>query len=218
MIQSETNPQDVLSDEILADTERQGKRAIRNAKREAQATLDKAKAESRKARSDKLAAARTSAERARARTLATLPVDIGRMRAARVEKELLAVREEVRDELVNRRGFDYGETLVTLAAEAVARMEGDAFVLEISASDRRSFEALLVSNVPERAGRPNITVRIGDPTVNICNGVFIRDSQGRQIWDNRLEARLDRMWPLLRGTLAEHIGLNATEERPGGQS
>ena len=107
---------------------------------------------------------------------------------------------------------------MTLAAEAIARMAGETFVLELSAADRQEFGAALVAAVPGRTGRLNINVTIGTQPADIPCGVIVRDPQGRQIWDNNFEARLDRMWPLLRSKLAEHMRHQASAEPPGGQS
>ena len=218
MDRSETTSHEVLRDEILADAQRQAARAIRKAEREAKAVLDKATSESQEERSSKLATAQAEADRKRTLIFATVPVEIGRMHAAHVEKELLSFRDKVRDKLLARKGFDYGETLVTLAAEALARMEGDTFVLELSEQDRKTFGAELADIVPDLAGRPDVTVTVDNQPAQIESGVIVRDPQGRQIWNNSLEARLERMWPLLRSQIAEHMGLQANTEPSGGQS
>ena len=93
MVQSETSSQDVLRDEILADARRQAERTIRKAEREAQAVIDKAKAESQQERDGKLAMAHAAAERKRTLALATVPIEIGRLRAARAEQELTTLRD-----------------------------------------------------------------------------------------------------------------------------
>jgi V/A-type H+-transporting ATPase subunit E len=215
---SETTSHEVLRDEILADAQRQATRVIRKAEREAKAVLDKVTGESQEERNGKLAAAQAEADRKRTLVFATVPVEIGRMRATRVEKQLLSLRDQVRARLQARKGFDYGETLVTLAAEALARMDGDTFILALSEQDQKAFGAKLAVVVPDRAGRPDVTVTVDDQPAAIRGGVIVRDSQGRQLWDNSLEARLERMWPLLRSQIADHMGLQANAEPSGGQS
>ena len=155
MVQSETSSQDVLRDEILADARRQAERAIRKAEREAQAAIDKAKAESQQERDSKLATARAAAERKRTLALATVPIEIGRLRAARAEQELTMLRDTIREKLSTREGMDYGAALVTLAAEAIARMAGEAFVLELSKADRQAFG----SHAGGRSARSGQTTR-----------------------------------------------------------
>lgn len=218
MDRSDSSSHELLREEILADARRQAQRVVRKAEREAEALITKATAEAEAERGRRLEAARAAADNQRAVMLATVPVEIGRMRAARVERELLALRDQVRARLVARQGFDYGEALVRLAAEALGRMEGDAFVLELAAHDRRDFAALLTAAVPARAGRPHVALTVSDEPAKIEGGVIIRDPRGRQFWDNSLTARLDRLWPTLRSRIAEHLGLDTHEELSGGPS
>jgi vacuolar-type H+-ATPase subunit E/Vma4 len=215
---TETSSHDVLRDEILADAQRQAQRLVRKAEREAAALVDKAVAECEQQCQEKLAAAQAAAERHRALTLATVPVEIGRMRASRTERELVALRESVRGRLVDRTGFDYRESLLALAAEAIARMEGDAFVLQLAAADLKSHGPALAAAVAARAGRPDATVHLDAEPGDISGGVVVRDLQGRQVWNNSFESRLDRLWPLMRNKIAEHLGLQSITQPAGGPS
>jgi len=216
--QSDTSSQEVLRDEILADARRQAERAIRKAERDGQAAIDKAKDEVDQERNEKLAAARQLAERKRMLALATVPVEIGRMRAADVEQTLGTLREQARGRLAARQGFDYGRTLAALAADAISRMAGDAFVLGLSAADHKAYGETLVEQVQASAPRPDLSLTVDPQPAGISDGVLVRDPDGRQVWDNSLTARLDRIWPLLRSQLAEHLGLGAATESSGVQS
>jgi vacuolar-type H+-ATPase subunit E/Vma4 len=204
-----------LRDEILADAQRQATRLIRKAQREAQELLDKATAESQQERSDKLTAARATAERKHDLTLATVPVEIGRLRAARVERELLDLQQKVRERLLARQGYAYGETLAMLASEAIARMEGNEFVLGLTAEDLPVFGATLPEAVRSRLTRGEIKVSVASQPAQIAAGVVVQDPAGRQVWNNSLEVRLQRMWPLLRSKIAEHAGLSSNQESAG---
>jgi V/A-type H+-transporting ATPase subunit E len=214
----ETKSHAVLRDEILADAKRQAQRLIRKAEREAKAAVDKATAESQEERTGKLASAQTNADRKRTLITATVPVEIGRMRAGRVEQELTALCEQVRVRLQQRRLDGYEDILVTLAAEALASMEGDSFLLELSHKDRETLGDKLAAAAAARAGRPDITVTVSTEPARIDSGVIVRDVEGRQVWDNSLEARLDRMWPLLRSQIADHMAIQSNAAPSGGQS
>ncbi len=41
----------------------------------------------------------------------------------------------------------------------------------------------------------------------IAAGVVVRDADGRQLWDDDLLARLDRLWPAARREVAVRCGL-----------
>jgi len=215
---SDTNSPESLRDEILADAQRQAERLIHKAEREAQSFIDKATADSRQEQQSKLAAAQASADRSRTLMLATLPVDIGRTRSVRVERELLTLRDRVREALDTRAGFDYEQTLVNLAAEALGRMEGDEFILELSVQDLKAMGQTLPAAVRKQIGRSHITITVSSEPADITGGVIIRDLVGRQVWDNSLRARLNRLWPQLRNQLAESLGLVSDATHSGGQS
>jgi vacuolar-type H+-ATPase subunit E/Vma4 len=46
-------------------------------------------------------------------------------------------------------------------------------------------------------------------------GVIVHDAAGRQVWDNRLAPRLERLWPELRRQLAAQTGLLSPGESTG---
>lgn len=215
---SESSSHTVLRDEIIADAERQAERLVRKAQRESKMLVDKAVAECEQQCQEKLATARVAAEQHRMLTLATVPVEIGRMRALSAERELTALCDAVRDRLLARAGFDYGASLLALATEPVARMEGDAFVLQLGKEDLKTHGPKLAAAVAARAGRPKVTVTVDSRPADIRTGVIVRDPQGRQIWDNSYEARLRRLWPLLRNRVAEQLGLQAAIKPTGGPS
>ncbi|MFO7907087.1 MAG: V-type ATP synthase subunit E [Pirellulaceae bacterium] len=215
----EKKPDSVLRDEILADARRQAKRVTRKAEQEAQAMLEKAKAESEEERHAKLAAAQAKVDHHRTMAMATVPVELGRMRSARVEQQLLKLHDRVCQKLDRGARGDYDQTLANLAAEALARMEGDTFVLELSSQDLAARGRTLPAAATRRAGRPDLAVTVSAEPADITGGVIVRDPAGRQVWDNSLRARLDRMWPLLRGQIAEGLGLNELDVMDsGGQS
>jgi len=185
------DPQKVLTDEILADAERQAERIRTRARRDATQITDKAQAQADAERDDRLAGARDEADRRRQLTLATVPVEVARMRAARIEDILQSIRDEASRQLTARQGFDYRETLTVLAADAVSRVEGEAFVLELAAADAETLVADLAEAVRRRVGRDGVDI--------------IRDTEGRQFWDNSLQGRLARLWPMLRREIAAHV-------------
>lgn len=215
MVQSETGSHNVLRDEIIADAERQADRLVRRARRESKMMVDKAVSECEQQCQEKREAAAAKAQRQRMLILATVPVEIGRLRAMQAEQELTALRDAVRDRLLARQDFDYGECLLTLAAEAMRQMEGDTFLLQLAPQDAEKYGKSLAADAAARAGRPDAKVMIDQPTCDIGGGVVVRDPQGRQVWDNSFQARLDRLWPLLRHQMAEYLGLESNCQTEG---
>ncbi|MFO8014060.1 MAG: V-type ATP synthase subunit E [Phycisphaerae bacterium] len=201
------DPQQVLTDEILADARRQADRLRRRAERDAKATIDKAEREAETDRSERLDKARAEADRRRRLTLASVPVEEGRMRAARIEEVLEDIRTAARERLLAREGYEYRAALVRLAAEALAAMEGRTFVLELSGADRDALGPDVAAAVRDRDGREGLDVALAAEPADIAGGVIVRDAEGRQRWDNSLAARLARLWWALRRRVAADTGL-----------
>ncbi|HEY3353129.1 MAG TPA: hypothetical protein VGQ83_07785 [Polyangia bacterium] len=191
----------VLCRAILDDARAEGEVLVAAAREQAGALLAQAAADAAQGRDRRLDEARAEAARRAAAILATVPVEAGRLRAARIEAVLGEIHDEARRRLVAGDGGVPAETLVALAAEALARMEGDAFVLRLRPGAR-----LDVDEVRRRAGRPGLELTaLADPAV-ADGGLIVEDAAGRQVWDDRLAARLERLWPELRRRLVAAIG------------
>jgi vacuolar-type H+-ATPase subunit E/Vma4 len=190
-----------LREEILADAAREAEKIVICAKQDAEALMANAAAEADRLQRDRLDEAQTEAARQSELILATVPVEIDRMRAARVEALLATIYEEASGRLLAREGFEYRETVIALAAHAIDRMEGDVFVVKLSDPDRAILGDAMAGEIAGKVGRPvNITIS-NAPDISE-GGVIVEDEEARQVWDNRLLKRLERLWPELRRQIA----------------
>lgn len=207
MTAANSNSQQVLSGEILADARKQAERAVTRARREADEAVAKSRADAEKDRADRLEAARAESVRRRGLALATVPVEVGRMRANRVEAILASIRNDVCGRLDARQGFDPRAVATALAAAAIAGMTGTQFVLELSDADRQSFGAALVEDVRRRVARDGLQVSLAPAGSRLAGGVVVRTADGNQMWDNSLAGRLERFWPALRREIGVRTAL-----------
>ena len=205
---------DNLCAEILADARREREVILNRAQTEAAAILAAAQAEAERTQREQRELAQAEAARRQERILATVAVEAGRLRSARVEAVLESVRAEIRRRLLTRNG-DGRETVVALAAEAVSRMTENNFALAVAAADHAAFGNGLAQAIAERAGRTRLNLAITSDESLAGGGVIVRDVAGTQTWDNRLLSRLDRFWPELRRQIAVQTSL-VGENRPGG--
>ena len=209
------NSPEVLSGEILAAAGREGDETLRRARQDAESLLATATAEADKIRLEILNAARAEAVRRSELTLATVPVEAGRLRTARIEAILENIHEAARRELSSRCSERH-ETIVALAAEAIGRMPGTDFVLKLSAADHAALGDKPAGEICRRSGRSSLKLAIAaDPAV-ADGGVIVQDADGLRIWDNRLLSRLERLWPELRRQIAVRTALVRKNERTGG--
>lgn len=195
------NSTEVLREEILADARREGEEIVIRARRDAEVFLTGAVAEADRVRQEQLDHARAEAARQSALILATVTVETGRLRAARVEALLESVYEEACQRLLAREGFEYRETVIGLASHAISLMAGVGFVVKLSEADRTILGDGLADEIARRAGRP-VSITISHEPGITEGGVVVEDAEARQVWDNRLAKRLERLWPELRRQIA----------------
>ncbi len=202
-------PTGALCEEILAEARRRAEAILGRAREQAATLLGRAQAEAEAARRERLGLARAEATRRRELLLGTVPLETARLRSARIEALLASVQEEVGRRLLGRKGFDYRETLIRLAAEAVRQMTSEVLVVSLAPEDHARFGTGLAEEIARRVGRSPLRLTLaGDPAVT-GGGLVVADAEGRQLWDNRLAARLTRLWPELRRQLAVQAGLVA---------
>src|SRR5690606_5889460 len=121
-----------MREEILSQAREEAKEIVMRAQLDAKGLLDSAAAEAKQLRQERLEQAKKEAGLQSELVLATVPVETGRRRAARIEELLESVREEARRQLLAREGFEYREVVIALASDAIGRMTGDEFVVKLS--------------------------------------------------------------------------------------
>ena len=190
-----------MREEILTGARREGENIALHAKQDAEVIVSNATAEADRLRQGHLNQARVGASRRSELILATVSVETGRLRAARIEALLESVCEEARRRLQAREGFDYRETSIVLSVHAIKQMAGDTFVLKLSEAEQTILGDGLIEEIARRVERSvNITALYDEETAG-C-GIVVEDAEGRQVWDNHLLKRLERLWPELRRQIA----------------
>jgi vacuolar-type H+-ATPase subunit E/Vma4 len=199
--------------EITGDTEGL-LRAVRElARQESDAIISAAQAEAGKMLASaaeaaqraglaRMEAALAEAARLRALLLASVPGEAARYRRARDEAVLDSIKSEAARRLAGEGGGVpcLAAALAGLAARAVGAMEGTSFVLTLPSGGAAELRGL-AGEIERQAGKGGLELVFEeDPAVT--GGVVARDAEGRQFWDNSFTARLDRLWPELRGGLA----------------
>ena len=214
MAEAVKDPQATLRQEILADARRQAERLLRRARQEAEALAAQAEQEASGQREQTLEQARQTAARQTALVLARLPVVRARLRAAHIERRLLAIREAAAARLAPTEHPLSRDALLALIAEPAGAMAGEAFEVRLSRIDRLTLTDTFVDEIRRRAGKPGLELRLAEPLPDTDTGPVLSDPEERQIWDNRLARRLARLWPGLRRQVAADTGLDAADREP----
>jgi len=215
MEQTQQNSPDALCAEILADATRQGGQIRHRAETEAASILSNAASEAEKVRSKTIEHARITAKKQTEMILETVKVERRRMHSARVEALLESVRDEVRRRL-RPADAEAREIVVALAAEAIGQMPANDLVARISVADQSAFGNGLAEEIIRQARRPQLRLTIYADATLTSGDVTVQDTDGSQFWDNRLQARLQRLWPELRRQIAVAAGLVSDNNASGG--
>jgi vacuolar-type H+-ATPase subunit E/Vma4 len=200
------NSTEKLHEEILAEARREREDIINRARQDAEIFLTSADAVADRTRQERLDQARAEATLRSNLIRATIPVETGRLRTSRVETLLESVYEEARRRLLSREGFEYRETLIALASDAIRQMSGDVFVVKFSGMDQVILGDGLAEEIVLRVGY-QVNLKISFEPDITGSGVIVEDGEARQIWDNRFLKRLERMWPELRRQTAIETSL-----------
>lgn len=195
------NSAEKLSAEILADARRRAEEIVTSACNNAEVILTGAAAEADQVRQRLLEQALADAARRSALIMATVPVETGRLLAARVEAFLESVHDEACQRLLARDGFEYRETVISLASQAIRQMAGDEFIVKLSIAEQTIADNGLAEEIAHHAER-SVSISISWEEDIAGDGVIIEATEGRQVWDNSLLKRLERMWPELRRQIA----------------
>ncbi len=206
----------ILSEEILDEARMEAEEIIRRARQEAEKILAAADGEGRRVREEQLGRARDEAARRTELIRATVPLETSRMRVQRIESLLESVRMRAREQLLARRGFMYRDAVVALAAGAINQMTGSAFSVKVRTADQSMLADGLREDIARHVGQNGLTITLSvDPEASE-GGVIVEDAEARQICDNGLLKRLERMWPTLRRQIAQKASFVEKTESGGG--
>jgi len=209
------DPRATLRQEILADARRQAERLLRRARQDAEALAAQAEQEAAGHRGQALEQARQTAARQTALILARIPVARARLRAAHIERLLASVRADAAAQLTPPSHTLSREALLALIAGPAGAMAGETFEVRLSRADRLTLGESYLDDLRRRTGKPSLVLRLAEePLPDTETGPVLSDSEGRQLWDNRLPARLTRLWPGLRRQVAAATGLDAVDKEP----
>jgi V/A-type H+-transporting ATPase subunit E len=207
--------ENVLSDEILADAQRQAEEKVRQATEESRALADKSFADARAECARMLADAdhRITGEREVSEAALLLEQRMRRLRiqGGLIEEALAQGAERLRQ----RKGFDYVEVVKDLAVEGVLAMPGDAFVLRLAKADADAMKGHLPQEVSagvRQESNRTVQVKIAEVPAHIDGGVIVESADGRSRIDHSFAGRIHRADDVLRFEIADILFGKAEDE------
>lgn len=207
-------PHEVLRQEILAEAEQQRTEILRQAEDQIRAIDTHARESSDRMREEVLGKARVEADRERDRLLASVAIEVRRLEQAHIESLLESICQEIRSRIQEGPGEQLRLSIASLCAQGIRGMKADRYVVRLSPSVHLLVQAEFSQDLRMALGNDLPTLTL---TCDLeGNGVIVEASDGSLLWDNRLHARLDRLWPQLKQQIAREAGLVGSVD-PGGQ-
>ncbi|MFO8007899.1 MAG: V-type ATP synthase subunit E family protein [Candidatus Brocadiia bacterium] len=208
-----------LEQEIMADARRRAERIKGRADRDADQIRDRADAEAERRRERIMRQARARAEKESHRAEARIELARESVRLRALQDILTELEDRARTELARLPQSDhYGDVLRQLALAAIEAMTGDRFTLALRDEDRQKWGDELAEELPrvarERLDR-EVEVDFAEENPDGRGGLTVRSADGRQVADQRFDARLERMWDELRQELMGRLPVGIDRSREG---
>lgn len=210
--------EELLCQEILAEARRECDMMLQDAGREAEALLARTEAANESYRKTRLEASGNEAAGRRESVLATAILEARRMESEHLESLFQSIYCIIKQRLKAREGVDYREMMFNLAAEAICNMAAGKYAMRMSAADHEIMGDGWQDEIRRRTGRATLEIIIKDDSGIAGGGLIVEDYEGGEVWDNRLPARLQRMWPELRIQIARQTGLLDLAVEKGGKT
>jgi V/A-type H+-transporting ATPase subunit E len=188
--------EELLASEVIADAERRAERIRQRAERDAHEVRQSAEKEAQQAADTVLREGRRRADQASHVVLAMLGVQEQKLTLALKEEVVTGALDASWQKLLAKDEYDYGGTLIQLAAAAIAQMPGEEFTLQLGEADGRRVGKDLCRSIEEAVapqGRRAVRVYLSPAYLPIAGGCVVTGEKGRLRYDNSFEARRRRL-------------------------
>lgn len=193
-----------VREEVLKEIEEQVEREIQQILSEAEGTakkiLNDAEEEANRIRQEEVRK-RLSEER---RQLIHARLESKRIVSEARQEALDRVMEEVENrikKLVNENRDKYREVMKRLLVEAISSLDGEKFLIHVNERDRDLVKRL-ISEI-KRVTKRLVELHVSERPVEMMGGVIVETADGKQIFNNTLDARLIRAREELLGQVRE---------------
>lgn len=131
---------------------------------------------------------------------------LSNVRSQLIEKvfsQAVATLEKISNNLEQR----YKTSLRKLIIEAAKRIQGSELEIQVNSRDRKFLEGKLdeLKKAISKEKDLPIVLKISEEQLNVQGGVIVRDKNGRQIFNNTVEARLTEARQEMIGRISESL-------------
>jgi len=203
-ISSDKSPAEPLAKEILAGAERRAQRLQKRAEQQAATIIRNAREEAEQIVSDAIKNAGVRVEHEAQRILSSVSSEVRAVELSARGRAIGSIFDAAGEKLAAR-GTDIN-VVVDLCVRAIEQMPGERFTIALAERDiaaaGRVREA--VAETLKKTGR-TVSLSVDKTPADITGGAIIRTADGRAVFDNSFDARLERAHEDFRSQIAEMI-------------
>jgi len=184
--------------EVVEDALTEFRKGLDESGQEALRIIDRIEAEALREAEAIAEAGRRNRESLRQRLLSLAEINARNRSIAVVEESVNAVLQRARERIAQMGGRDLRDSLKSLLLEAIDAIGSKRVVVE----SNRAGLSVLQKMAGEIEAESNVKVSVSQKPIETAAGVRVRSEDGGVIYDNTVEARLERFRPLLRKEIA----------------
>jgi len=185
-------------EKILQNTEQQIVSSLKEALKASQTTLANAKVSLEQEYDKILAEGKKEAEKLEKQIVGNADLDSRNKQLLLVEESIEKVFEKAIAKLQNAdRGSEYSKLISTLLQESIDAIGTSEIIVQTNSKDKSVVQSLL----SKFSG-----ATLSSDLIDCLGGVRVQSKDGTMKFDNTIDARLDRLKPLIRKDIASKFG------------
>ena len=189
-----------ISTQILGDVQKEAEAVLAAAEAQAKETLKQAKIEAEQFYAEAIAKANSDAEAEKRRIVSLTEVEM--------RNRLLTAKEEMVNEAFQKALEDLGNYVKTEKYQIYLLKQIEAsskkihsknLIVQVNAQDKKWLKQQKLSQISKKL---KLNIQLSPASIDCLGGCIIQTEDGRIVWDNTLDHRLEELKPALRVEVA----------------
>jgi vacuolar-type H+-ATPase subunit E/Vma4 len=192
---------------IRGKTDEEVKRIIGEAEEAAKRIIEESESKVARIKDEKLRKVRKEMDEKEKAEMSLARME-GRKRVMKIKDDFLGKTAEeagnrLKGFLSGKMGEKYRDILTNLAIESASNIYGKEVLISANRRDRDILEKILpqIKNMVSKTKDAEVDIELDDKAIDTIGGVIAYSKDGKQVYNNTFEARLNRTFEELRGKL-----------------
>ncbi len=190
-----------IASELLGDAQGEAEATIVDAEKQAKEALQAAKQQADQSYQSIVSQAKAQAETEKRKILSLAEVEI--------RNRILKIKEEIVDAAFNRsveklnafvKTKQYRDYFLRLVEDSSKKIGFKYLIIHVNAKDKAWLKQVSLDNLSRKV---QLEIKLSDQAENFIGGVRIETADGKILYDNTIDNRLQELKPYLRGEVAK---------------